>query len=219
MLAGVVLLSFGVGFLAGHYHTGLGHHDQTDATVADAGSARTASGSMVAGAFQPRVGATPPVSIPVTVPVTTSHPGDSPPRSRLSEQIPPHPLSLLTPQDRADLAAQHTEVRMANIKQLEAMIQSLELSGGPDDQIAHFQAMLKNFESQGNDDDALLESEPPERTEEELRYDLAASLEQAGMPHTEIEQMLEAFANDPMTHDDDTGDWDMEPVSAQGAEP
>lgn len=113
---------------------------------------------------------------------------------------------VLTPQDRADLIAQQIEARDASLKQLDAMIQGLELGGASQEQIAHFREMKGVFEEAAMDDIDLSEINPPERSDDDLRSDFAASLEQSGLSAAEREQMLQPFDAGPITADTDPTD-------------
>ncbi|WP_295588510.1 hypothetical protein [uncultured Lamprocystis sp.] len=113
---------------------------------------------------------------------------------------------VLTPQDRADLITQQIEARDASLKQLDAMIQGLELGGASQEQIAHFREMKGVIEEAAMDDIELSEINPPERSDDDLRSDFAASLEQSGLSAAEREQMLQPFDAAPITADTDPAD-------------
>ncbi len=123
---------------------------------------------------------------------------------------------VLTPHDRADLIAQRIEARDASLKQLDAMIQGLEVGGASHEQIAHFREMKAVLEEAAMDDADLSEINPPERSDDDLRSDFAASLEHSGLGAAEREQMLQPFDAGPITADTDPADAErVRPPGAQ----
>lgn len=125
-----------------------------------------------------------------------------------SRALPPHEM-VLTAEEQAQLVAQQWEAKQASISQMEAMIQSLEEGGAPAEEIKHFRELKKAMEEQPIEEPQASEANPPERTEDELKNDFAASLEQAGMPPAERDKMLEAFSSPPESILDST---DVEPT-------
>jgi len=121
---------------------------------------------------------------------------------------PPHGLTL-TAEEQAQLVAQQWEAKEANISQMEAMIQSMEEGGAPAEDIKNFRELKKAIEEQPIEEPQASEANPPVFTEDELKNDFAASLEQAGMPPAEIDKMLEAFSPPPESIHDST---DAEPT-------
>ena len=121
---------------------------------------------------------------------------------------PPHGLTL-TAEEQAQLVAQQWEAKQANISQMEAMIQSMEEGGAPAEDIKQFRELKMAIEEQPIEEPQASEANPPELTEDELKNDFAASLEQAGMPPAERDKMLEAFSPPPESIHDST---DVEPT-------
>ncbi len=122
--------------------------------------------------------------------------------------LPPHEL-ILTAEEQAQLVAQQWEAKQANISQMEAMIQSLEEGGAPAEVINQFRELKMAVEEQPIEESQASEANPPELTEDELKSDFAASLEQAGMPPAERDKMLEALSPPPESIHDST---DAEPT-------
>jgi hypothetical protein len=217
VLAGALLV-FGAGFLTGHY-SGLG--TTTDKALAEWGTTTTHS----SGAVPNRVGpsgssaeAAAPVqgirSAAISKSTETSDTGPFPAQAWL----PPPPEPILTPAGQAELIAQQREARRANVERLEAMIQSLEEGGAPEEEVARFRELKKGLEEQPVEEAELLETNPPERTQEELSNDFATSLEQSGMPRAEFEQTLEAFSTAPASINDGADDSSMEMAPPRGPE-
>jgi hypothetical protein len=126
-----------------------------------------------------------------------------------SKALPPSHEMALTAEEQAQLVAQQWEAKQANISQMEAMIQSMEEGNAPAEDIKQFRELKRTIEEQLIEEPQASEANPPVRTEDELKNDFAASLEQAGMPPAERDKMLEAFSPPPESIPDST---DAEPT-------
>ena len=113
-----------------------------------------------------------------------------------SRALPPHEMALIA-EAQAQLAAQQLEAKQASISQMEAMIHSMEEGGAPAENIKNFRDLQKAMEEELIEDSQTPETNLPELTEDELKNDLAASLEQVGIPPTEINEMLDGFLPPP----------------------
>ena len=122
---------------------------------------------------------------------------------------PPSQELALTAEDQAQLAAQQLEDKQANISQMEAMILSLQESGAPAGDIEHFSQLKMAIEDQSIEEPQASEANTPELTEDEIKNDFAASLEEAGIPPEKLDRMLEAFSPPPESIPDNT---DIEPL-------
>ena len=121
---------------------------------------------------------------------------------------PPHEMAL-TAEAQAQLVAQQWEAKQANISQIETMIQSMKEGGAPAEVINQFRELKMAVEEQPIEEPQASEANPPELTEDELKSDFAASLEQVGMPPAERDKMLEALSLPPESIHDST---DAEPT-------
>ena len=108
--------------------------------------------------------------------------------------LPPHER-VFSIEEQVQWEAQQREAREAELAQMDAMIQSMESAGLPEEQIKHFREMK---EAQGKapiDEFPAGNASLPERTPDELRADLSASLEQTNVPEAQRKAMLEAFSH------------------------
>lgn len=222
VLAAVGLLSFGAGFIADRY-SGSGMAVGTRA--GSPGSSPVAAAAGCRGAAPQDVGlfagsASRASSVAASGPAASAeplakvHPVPSRDRSRVAPaQLPLPPQFHLSDQEQADLAAQHWEARQASIEQVGATIRSLEQAGDPQEQVAHLRELRQGLEAQPNEDARSAQSDPPERTEEELRDDLAASLEQSGLPIAALDEMRQSLWAAPLPVDEPADDpgTDLDP--------
>jgi hypothetical protein len=111
-----------------------------------------------------------------------------------SPAFPPPHERVFSIEEKAQWEAQQLEAKEAELAQLDAMIQSMQSAGLPEEQIKHFRE-LKEAQAKAPIPE-LQEWNPslPERTPEELREDFAASLEQANLPEAQRKAMLETFS-------------------------
>lgn len=115
--------------------------------------------------------------------------GASPP----SPALPPHER-VFSIEERAQWEAQQLEAREAELAQLDAMIQSMESAGLPEEQIKHFRELKEARAKAPIPELQAWNPSLPERTPEELKADFAASLEQTDIPEAQRKAMLEAFS-------------------------
>jgi hypothetical protein len=123
--------------------------------------------------------------------IRKKHPenGTSPP----SPELPPHER-VLSIEEQAQWEAQQFEAREAGLAQLDAMIQSMESAGLPEEQIKHFRELKEAQAKAPLPELQVWNRSFPEQTPEELKADFAASLEQANVPEAQRKAMLEAFS-------------------------
>jgi hypothetical protein len=101
---------------------------------------------------------------------------------------------VLSAEAQGQLVAQQLEAKQTNITALDEMIRSLEESGASAKEIEDFRDIRQAIVEQPVEELQTFDTNTPEPTNNELIADLATSLEQAGIPTAEQENMLEAFA-------------------------
>lgn len=196
------LLLFGAGFLVGHYGaigTTLGIATakiETTGAISQAAAPKPMQNSLAKTDHLNQAGRFASNSKPGTV-------SGSVQQTHSRAILPPYQL-ILTVEEQAQLVAQQWEAKQANISQMEAMIQSMEEGGAPAEVINQFRELKMAVEEQPIEEPQASEANPPELTEDELKSDFAASLEQAGMPPAELDKMLEALSPPPESIHDST---------------
>ena len=108
--------------------------------------------------------------------------------------LPPHER-VFSIEEQAQWEAQQREAREAGLALLDAMIQSMESAGLPEEQIKSFREQKEEKKKAPIDEFPVGNASLPERTPDELREDIAASLEQANVPEAQRKAMLDAFSH------------------------
>lgn len=184
---------FGVGFVAGHYRSvdPEARIDTTSTTQQDRRSPSTVT--------------TAPDQIGFLVSHTHRPKGNTLSFNRIKQQhsengtvtpspaLPPHER-VFSIEVQAQWEAQQLEAREAGLAQLDAMIQSMESAGLPEERIKHFRELKEAQAKAPIPELQAWNASFPEQTPEELKADFAASLEQANVPEAQRKAMLEAFS-------------------------
>lgn len=184
LLTGAIVI-FGAGLVAGHYHRSADKTARVERSTSTVTTAPSQIGFPGSRASRSAGNARSPTQIQQNPENGASLP---------SPALPPHER-VFSIEEQAQWEAQQLEARQAELAQLDAMIQSMESAGLPEEQIKHFRE-LKEGRAKAPIPELHQAWNPslPERTPEELQADFAASLEQTGIPEAQRKAMLEAFS-------------------------